>query len=62
MSETMMLLQSTKSKTNNDENGEYAPYLEINDLVLVHRNIVNISINITQYSCIHLFQAIVWSI
>ena len=39
--ETMKLLGSTKSKIINDENGENAPHLEINDVVLVHSNIVN---------------------
>ena len=39
--ETMKLLGSAKSKIINDENGENAPLLEINDVVLVHSNIVN---------------------
>ena len=37
----MKLLGSAKSKIINDENGENAPHLEINDVVLVHSNIVN---------------------
>ena len=39
--ETMILLGSTKSKIAWDENGENLPYLEINEAVLVHCNIVN---------------------
>ena len=37
----MMLLGSTKSKINKDENGENAPHLEITEVVIVHGNIVN---------------------
>ena len=37
----MKLLGSTKSKTNKDQNGENVPHLEINELVLIHCNIVN---------------------
>ena len=48
--EAMELLGSTKSK-----NGEDVPHLEINEVALVHCNVVKI-INIIQESCIHLFQ------
>ena len=34
--ETMNLLGSTKSKITKDENGENVPYLEINEVVLIH--------------------------
>ena len=37
----MKLQWSTKSKTNKDENGEIMPCLEINEVVLMHFNIVN---------------------
>ena len=37
----MKLLGSTKSKIAIDKNCENVPYLEINEVVLVHRNIVN---------------------
>ena len=39
--ETMKLLESTKSKRTKDENGKNVPHLEITEVVLVHRNIVN---------------------
>ena len=39
--ETMKLLESTKSKITKDENGKNVPHLEITEVVLVHRNIVN---------------------
>ena len=35
------LLASTKNKITKDENGENLPYLEINEAILVHSNIVN---------------------
>ena len=41
MPETMKLLGSTKSKMTKDKNGENEPHLEINEVVLVHCNIVN---------------------
>ena len=41
MPEAMKLLGSTKSKINKDKNGENVPYLEINEVVLIHCNIVN---------------------
>ena len=41
MPETMKLLASTKSKINKDENGENVPHLEINEVVLLHCDIVN---------------------
>ena len=37
----MKLLGSTTSKITKDENGENVPHLEINEVVLVHCNIVN---------------------
>ena len=37
----MKLQWSTKSKINKDENGEIMPCLEINEVVLMHFNIVN---------------------
>ena len=37
----MMFLGSTKIKINKDKNGENVPHLEINEVVLVHCNIVN---------------------
>ena len=36
----MKLLGSTKSKITKNENGENVPYLEITEVVLIHRNIV----------------------
>ena len=39
-SETMKLLDSTKSKITKDENGESVPCLEITEVVLIHYNIV----------------------
>ena len=39
--EMMKVLRSTKRKTTNDKNGENVPHLEINNVVLVHFNIVN---------------------
>ena len=39
--ETMKLLGSTKSKITKDKNGENVPHLEINEVVLIHCNIVN---------------------
>ena len=41
MPETMKFLGSTKSKITKDENGEIVPRLEINEIVLIHCNIVN---------------------
>ena len=40
-SETMKLLGSTESKITKDKNGENVPHLEVVELVLVHRNLVN---------------------
>ena len=37
----MKLLESTKRKITRDENGENVPHLEINEVILVHYNIVN---------------------
>ena len=39
--ETMKLLGSIESKITKDKNGENIPNLEITEVVLVHRNIVN---------------------
>ena len=37
----MKLLGNTKTKLIKDENGENVPHLEINEVILVHCNIVN---------------------
>ena len=37
----MKLLRTTKSKINTDKNGVNVPNLQIAEVVLVHRNIVN---------------------
>ena len=37
----MKLLGSTKNKITKDKNGENVPHLEINEVVLIHCNIVN---------------------
>ena len=39
--ETMKLRESAKSKITKDGNGENAPYLEITEVVLIHRNVAN---------------------
>ena len=39
--ETRKLLGSTKSEITKDKNGENVPYLEVNEVVLIHSNIVN---------------------
>ena len=39
--ETMKLLGSTESKITKDKNSENVPHLEVAELVLVHRNLVN---------------------
>ena len=36
----MKLLGSTKSKITKNKNGEIVPYLEINEVVLIHCNVV----------------------
>ena len=41
MPETIELLGSTKSKITKHENGENVPRLEVTEVVLIHRNIVN---------------------
>ena len=41
--ETMKLLGSTKSNKTTAENDENVPYLEINEAVLIHCNVVDIS-------------------
>ena len=40
-SETMKLLESTKSKINEDKEGESVPHLEINEVAVIRFNIVN---------------------
>ena len=40
-SETMKLLESTKSKMTKDENDKNVPHLEITEVVLTRCNIVN---------------------
>ena len=51
----MQLLGSTKSKMKKDKNGKNMPYLEINEVVLMHCNVaIIVSINISE-SCIHFF-------
>ena len=39
--ETMKLLGSTKNKITKEKNGENVPHLEINEVALVHCNMVN---------------------
>ena len=39
--EAMKLLRNTESKITKNENGENVPHLEVVELVLVHRNLVN---------------------
>ena len=41
----MKLLGSTKSKITKDDSGENVPHLEITEVVLIHRNIVNNNYN-----------------
>ena len=41
MAEMIKLFRSTKSKIAKDKNGEDIPYLEINEVVLVHCNVVS---------------------
>ena len=51
----MKLLGCTKNKINKDKNDENVPYLEINEVVLVHCNIVNNNYQNIQESYIHVF-------
>ena len=51
---TMKLLGSTKSKITKDKKGENVPYLEINEVVLIHRMLLIIVINKIQEFCLHL--------
>ena len=37
----MKLLARTKSKITKDKYGENVPYLEINEVVLIHGNVIN---------------------
>ena len=53
--ETMQLLGSAKSKIKKEKNGKNMPYLEINEVVLMHCNVVIIVSIKIQESCIHLF-------
>ena len=39
--ETMKLLESTKSKITKNENDENVPHLEITEVVLIYRYIIN---------------------
>ena len=39
--ESIKLLGSTKSKITKNENGEYVPYLERTEAILIHCNVVN---------------------
>ena len=39
--ETMKLLESTKSKITKDKNDENVPHLEITEVVLIYRYIIN---------------------
>ena len=41
--ETMELLESTECKITGEKNGENVPHLEVNELVLIHCNIVDTS-------------------
>ena len=52
----MELLGSTESKITKDKNGKNLPHLEINEVVLIHCNIVNIDYQQdSREPCIHLF-------
>ena len=53
--ETKKLLGSTKSKITKDKNGENVPHLEIDEVLLIHCNVVNKKCMKFQESCIHLF-------
>ena len=53
--ETKKLLGSTKSKITKDKNGENVPHLEIDEVLLIHCNVVNKKCTKSQESCIHLF-------
>ena len=52
--ETMKLLESTKSKTTKDKNGENVLYLEITKLMLVSCNFANNDCQQDSRACIHL--------
>ena len=41
MTETMKLVGSTKDKVNKEKNGENVTDLEMNDVALIHFNVVN---------------------
>ena len=51
----MQLLGSAKSKIKKDKNGKNMPYLEINEVVLMHCNVVIIVSIKIQESFIHFF-------
>ena len=53
--ETMKLLGSTKSKITKDNNAENVPYSEINEVVLIHCNVVNNNYQQIQESYMYLF-------
>ena len=53
--ETMKVLGTTKIKITKKENGKNVPRLEINEVVLIHCNVVNIVVNKIHEPCIHLF-------
>ena len=61
--ETMKSLGSSKTKINQDKNGENVPHLEITEVVLVHCNIVNnlLSTRFNNLGC-NYCQYIVWTI
>ena len=49
----MKLLRSIKNQITKDENGENVAYLEINEVILVHYNVVNSNYqqNLRVYIC-----------
>ena len=51
----MKLLASTKTKIAKDKNGKNVSCFEINELVLIHCNVVNNSYQQNSRACIHLF-------
>ena len=52
----MEFLGSAKSKKTKNENSKNVPNLDINEVVLVHCNVVNINYKKNQESCTHLCQ------
>ena len=53
----MTLVRSTKNKITKDKNGENEPYLEINEIGLVHFIMFTMIISMIEESCIYLFQS-----